>query len=81
MQRRLFIAGLGTLLTWPGGAAVAAARVARLGFLGFAPASAWTGELASLRTGLRDLGYIEGQHYVFEFKWADSVDQMPAKAM
>lgn len=80
MQRRLFIVGLGTLLTWPGAAAVAAARTAKLGFLGFAPSSAWTNELASLRAGLRDLGHLEGQHYVFEFKWADTVDQMPALA-
>lgn len=29
---------------------------------------------------MRDLGYIENQHYVFEFRWADAVDQMPELA-
>jgi putative ABC transport system substrate-binding protein len=30
---------------------------------------------------LRDLGYIEGRNYTFEFRWADGVSQMPALAI
>src|SRR5690349_2894179 len=80
MQRRHFINGLGATLVWPSACAIAASRSARLGFLGFEPASAWAGELQALRAGLGELGYVENQNYVFEFKWADSVDQMPMLA-
>src|SRR5436305_4300815 len=80
MQRRHFINGLGATLVWLSACAVAATRTAKLGFLGFEPASAWAGELEALRAGLRELGYVENQHYVFEFEWADSVDQMPMLA-
>jgi len=29
---------------------------------------------------LRDLGYIEGKSIVIEFRWAESVDQLPELA-
>jgi putative tryptophan/tyrosine transport system substrate-binding protein len=51
-----------------------------VGFLGLAPAAAWSSELAALRAGLRDLGYIEGQNIRIEFRWASTVDEMPALA-
>jgi putative ABC transport system substrate-binding protein len=51
-----------------------------LGFLGLAPESAWSKEIEALRTGLRDLGYVEGQNIAIEFRWASSVDDMPALA-
>jgi putative ABC transport system substrate-binding protein len=34
----------------------------------------------ALRTGLRDLGYVEGQNLVMEFRWADTVDQLSEMA-
>lgn len=80
MKRRHFINGLGATLVWPSACAIAATRTAKLGFLGFEPASAWAGELEALRAGLRELGYVENQNYIFEFEWADSVDQMPVLA-
>ena len=52
-------------------------KVPRIGFLGLAPASAWASQVEALRTGLRDLGYVEGQTMVIEFRWAAKVDQMP----
>jgi putative ABC transport system substrate-binding protein len=81
VRRREFI----TLL---GGAAVVAwwpvvvraqqsAHVPVIGFLGFGPASGFARWVEALRQGLRDLGYIEGKNIVIEFRWADSVDQLP----
>src|SRR6516164_2163766 len=57
-----------------------AARVRTVGFLGLAPASAWSSEIEALRAGLRDLGYVEGQNIAIEFRWAKSVGDMPALA-
>jgi len=45
----------------------------RIGFLGLTPArvSASRARVDALRTGLRELGYVEGKHYSLEFRWAD----------
>ena len=60
MRRREFIAGLGGAAAWPLVArAQQPAKVARIGFLDLAPASAWANEVEALRAGLRDLGYVE----------------------
>jgi putative ABC transport system substrate-binding protein len=66
--RRTFIAGLaGAVLCTPL-AAQQATRMRRIGWL--SPASAADG-LASLRAGLRELGYIEGQNISIEARSAD----------
>jgi putative ABC transport system substrate-binding protein len=55
-------------------------KVARLGFLKFGSASTFADRVEALRTGLRELGYVEGQNLVIEFRWADTVDQLSALA-
>jgi putative tryptophan/tyrosine transport system substrate-binding protein len=55
-------------------------KMPRIGFLGLGPASVFASRVDALRDGLRDLGYIEGKNIVFEFRWADSVDQLPQLA-
>jgi putative ABC transport system substrate-binding protein len=49
------------------------ARIARIGFLGVASASApaSVARVAALRTGLRDLGYVEGKNLTIDFRWAE----------
>jgi putative tryptophan/tyrosine transport system substrate-binding protein len=81
MRRREFIAGLCGAVAWPVMARGQQPRkVARIGFLNLAPASAWTNEMEALRAGLRDLGYIEGKNILIEFRWADTNDQLPELA-
>jgi len=80
VKRREFIAALGGAAVWPVVAEAQPARIARIGFLDLAPASAWTNEVAAFRAGLRDLGYEEGKNIVIEFRWADNVDQLPELA-
>jgi putative ABC transport system substrate-binding protein len=73
MERRMFvrlIAGAGATLplnalsqTWP--------KIARLGFLGATMPSAVEKLLPRFRVGLRNLGYIEGQNLLIDFRWAE----------
>jgi putative ABC transport system substrate-binding protein len=77
MKRREFLAiasaGLWATAAW----AQAPAKIARIGFLGLAPASAWSGEVDALREGLRKLGYVEGKNFIFDFRWAtDSAETL-----
>jgi putative tryptophan/tyrosine transport system substrate-binding protein len=82
MRRRDFITFIaGAATGWPLVArAEQPATVARIGYLGLGPASAVSSRVEALRAGLRDLGWIEGKNLLFEFRWADNVDQLPGLA-
>jgi putative ABC transport system substrate-binding protein len=81
MRRREFITLVGGAAAWPVAArAQQGAKVARIGFLGLAPASVFRARLDALRAGLREVGQIEGKNIEIEFRWADSVDQLPELA-
>jgi putative ABC transport system substrate-binding protein len=70
--RREFITLIGGAAAWPIAARTQqAGKVARIGFLGSTSASAWTSRVAAFRSALRDLGYIEGETIVIEFRWAE----------
>ena len=58
-----------------------AAHVARLGLLIPGSASAFAPRIEIFRHGLRDLGYVEGQHITLESRFADEqADRLPALA-
>ena len=46
-------------------------KVWRIGLLGVADAASYADRVEGLRTGLRALGYVEGQNIAIEFRWAD----------
>jgi putative ABC transport system substrate-binding protein len=53
------------------------AKVPRVGFLSAVPLSSMSARVDALRQGLRDLGYIEGQNIVIEYRFAEgSFDQV-----
>ena len=82
MRRRelLKFAGL-ALIAWPVMTrAQQAARVWRIGYLGFGTAAAFADRVEALRAGLRALGYIEGTNLVIEFRWAETVEQLQEAA-
>ncbi len=79
-RRALLVAlGSGAVLA-PFGSLAQQPKVFRIGFLGLAPASGWESQLAALRAGLRDLGYIDGKNIAMQFRWAQRVEQFPELA-
>ena len=79
MERRELIRLLaGAATAWPLAArAQPHAKVPVVGFLGLAPE--FSG-VEALRAGLRDLGYIEGNNIIIEWRWAENVEQLPGLA-
>ena len=77
MKRREFITLVGGAAAWPLAArAQQAGKVARLGWLRLGSAADFAGRVEALRTGLRELGYVEGKDIVIEFRWPETVDQL-----
>jgi len=71
MRRREFIAGLGGAAAWPLVArAQQASRVARIAFLGTGSSPDTRVLIDAFQQGLRQLGYIEGQNIVIEYREA-----------
>ena len=82
MDRRAFIAGILSLLAAPLAAeAQPAGKVPRIGWLriGRPGSSPW--ELEGFQRGLRELGYVEGQSIVIEYRHAgDNLERFTALA-
>jgi putative tryptophan/tyrosine transport system substrate-binding protein len=82
MKRREFITLLGGTVAWPPGArAQRGERVRRIAWLGAGRADEPSPYLDSLRTGLRDLGWIEGRNLTIERFWATGLDNMDSAAL
>ena len=81
MRRREVISLLGGAATaWPLAArAQQAAKVYRIGFLGNSTAALEADLVGPFREGLRDLGYVEGQNILIEYRWAEGeYERFPA---
>jgi putative ABC transport system substrate-binding protein len=81
MRRREFIIGLGgATAAWPF-AAGAQQQMPVVGYLGATSRDKDTRILGSLREGLKDLGFVEGQNVAFEYRWAEGqYERLPALA-
>ncbi len=82
-RRRLLIALGASALAAPlrGFAQQPTARVYRIGYLGPTSAANVASGLKAFRTGLRDLGFVEGKNLVIEFRWAEGkYDRLPRLA-
>ena len=85
MHRRKFIMALGgAAVAWPFPArAQQASKVARIGYLvtGSLESPEARNSLEAFREGLHELGYIQGQNIVIEYRAADGkIDRLPALA-
>jgi hypothetical protein len=57
------------------------AKVARIGYLGVSSPSLEPHYVKAFQQQLRELGYVEGQHVVIEYRWAEGRDdRLPALA-
>ena len=82
MQRREFITFLGGAVgAWPFSASAQQPGMPMIGILGGPTASSWAVLVAAFRTGLSEIGYVEGQNMAIEARWADGqYDRLPAMA-
>src|SRR5262245_46358624 len=81
MRRREFISLLGVAAAgWPLAARAQqqAGKVPRIGFLGLTSPSDRPSLLDAFRQGLRELGWVEGQNIVIDYRYAEGrVDRLP----
>jgi putative ABC transport system substrate-binding protein len=80
MDRRAFVAGaLGLLATPLATGAQTARKPHRIGYLGSTSNSGYHARLVeAFRRGLHDLGYVEGENLVIEYRWAEEkYDRLP----
>ena len=82
MNRRHIISLLGgAVATWPLAARAQQAGVPVVGYLGGSSLARDGYQLRSLREGLSQAGYTDGQNVKFEFRWAEGQnDRLPALA-
>src|SRR5690242_20546724 len=65
----------------PSGLGRKTTRVPRIGYLGLgAQPVEGSPSIGAFRLGLRDLGYIEGQTILIEWRYADDAEQLPSLA-
>jgi putative ABC transport system substrate-binding protein len=78
MKRREFLMMLGGAAVsgaWPLSARVQPASVPTIGFLNGERPEPYQANVAALRQGLREAGYVEGRNLRIEFRWADGDDE------
>jgi putative ABC transport system substrate-binding protein len=81
MKRREFIAGLGGVAAWPMAAWAQQPSTPVIGLLIGPPAATFANELAAIRAGLNEVGFIEGRSVAIEYRSAEShFDRIPGLA-
>jgi len=82
MQRREFITTIaGLAASWPLVARAQQPTMAVIGFLAPGSAESDAYRVIAFRQGLNESGYVEGQHFTIEYRWAEGhYDRLPAMA-
>ena len=81
MRRRDFIALLGGAAAWPKSARAQQPALPVVGFLNSGSPDTFASYVASLRVGLREMGFVEGRNVAIEYRWArGDYERLPALA-
>ena len=81
MRRRTFIAGLGGAAAWPLAVRAQQPAMPIIGLLGSAAPGPYEPNLAAIRQGLKEAGFIEGKNVAIEYRWAEGqYERLPALA-
>lgn len=82
MQRRHFIALLGSAAGWPVAIRMQQKSMPVIGMLGTgSPGTVIAPVYAAFREGLSHAGFVEGQNVTIEYRWAEGrYDRLPALA-
>src|ERR1700675_4788385 len=82
MNRREFIAGLGSAAAWPLAAWAQQPAMPVIGYLGTQSADDdYRNLTVPFLQGLKEAGYVEGQNIAIEFRWAENqFERLPALA-
>jgi len=80
MRRRQFIRLVGVAAVWPFAAQAQPKPIAKLGILLYSNPQS-DPQMASIRLGLSELGYVEGRNIAIEYRYAQGqVDRLPSLA-
>src|ERR1700693_4111513 len=75
MKRRKFITLLGAATAWPlATRAQQTGKLSRIGYLGSSSPSLEPHYVEAFRQKLRDLGHVDGENIVIEYRWAEGQD-------
>src|ERR1700730_11592974 len=82
MRRRDFIRGIvGSATAWPLAVRAQQSAMPLIGFLGPGSAQSDAYRVTAFRQGLREAGFVEGQNFTIEYRWAEGhYDRLPALA-
>ena len=71
MQRREFIAGLGSAAAWPPAARAQQPAVPLVGWLGAGYSPGNNEAITVVKRGLAETGLVEGRNFAFEYRFAE----------
>jgi putative tryptophan/tyrosine transport system substrate-binding protein len=81
VKRREFVAGLTTVLAWSSAGRAQQSKMPTVGLLSGGRESTDAAVAEAFRTGLRELGFVEGRNVDIIYRWAETrYDQLPRMA-